>query len=160
MGKSGQSSPTFTITVASSMNRRPFTFIRPLLAFLTVLASFVFQLRVDAIGGLTPAPLSVSELQAALAQGTLCGAEKPSAPVQSHHTRHSRHSSGGAGSDPHDGHKAHCPFCVTNAFALEVGVTGLPQGPPDFLPQPDFSASFRLVAHVRHADARAPPFVL
>lgn len=138
------------------MSRRLLPWLRPLLALLTVLASFAFQVRGEALGALGGVRTTAS---AAASREAPTHGEDSAAPM-SHagHTSHSPRPTSGE-PDPHQGHGAHCPFCLSNAFALEAGVIGLPQGPPDFLPQPTPGAGVCVVAAVRHADARAPPSV-
>lgn len=131
--------------------------LRPLLALLTVLASFMFQTRVGALGDLTPRTVSAAQLQALLLGGVHCG-EKAQTTVPDPHAQHSHTSHSSQPTDEHSAHGAHCPFCLTNAFALEAGIVGLPQGPPATLPQPVRSAELCVLAAVSYADARAPPF--
>ena len=56
----------------------------------------------------------------------------------------------------HD-HSAHCPFCVTQAFASDVGQFELPTVPLDYLPTLMPQPLHVWLAAPRHADARAPP---
>lgn len=126
--------------------------LRLLLALLTVLASFAFQLRVDALGGLrAERTVSVTQLEAMLEQSTHCGE------AQTQHAHHAPRQPAPHLPDEHAGHGAHCPFCLTNAFALEAGIVGLPQGPPHHLPTSDKGAEFCVLDAPSHADARAPP---
>lgn len=143
-------------------SRERLNILRQLMALLTVIAALVFQLRIDALGQLGPAQTSPAN-----------HAEHQMPATESIHSGHTTHTTGHQHHQarqpqptprptrqpepsPHQ-HSAHCPFCLTNAFGLEAGITGLPQGPPDFLPAPEAQILPVYLAVISSVDARAPP---
>lgn len=128
--------------------------LRPLLALLTVMAAFMFQLRLDALGGLEASPHGA---HGALRSTATAMAEMADPPAAHHHS--AVQSAPGPATLPQSqhNHTAHCPFCLTNAFGLQASVEALPPGPPDYLPLAQSEALEPFLAFARHADARAPP---
>ena len=121
------------------------------MAVLTVVAAFAFQMRAGGMATL-PSPQAPRTAQMAghgMAEVPTLSAAVPEVPVQGSHRESESHN-----------HGAHCPFCVTGAFALETGVLPLPNGPPVLTPQALLSTPGHRPATPRHADARAPPFLL
>ena len=134
--------------------------VRALLALLAVWAALLFPLRQDALGGLLGASVPMAGMQKVAGMSDAEMADTDMAEMEG--MTHAHHAPQPAPAAPspkpaaHD-HTAHCPFCVTNAFALEAGIVGLPQGPPAYLPLPLpllLAVTLRAVAA---ADARAPP---
>lgn len=134
--------------------------VRALLALLAVWAALLFPLRQDALGGLLGASVPMAGMQTGMDMSDTDLADTDMAEMEG--MTHAHHAPQPAPAAPspkpaaHD-HTAHCPFCVTNAFALEAGIVGLPQGPPAYLPLPLpllIAVTLRAVAA---ADARAPP---
>ncbi|GGO31458.1 hypothetical protein [Deinococcus humi] len=125
--------------------------LRRLLALLTVVAAFAFQMRAGGMATLpSPQPPRTAQMAGhAMTQAPTVPAAVPGVPVQGSHRESESHN-----------HGAHCPFCVTGAFALEAGVLPLPNGPPVLSPQVLLSTPGPRPAALRHADARAPPFLL
>ena len=133
--------------------------LRALLALLAVWAALLFPLRQDALGGLLGAFAPHVSIAGMDMPNTLMAASDMAEMEGMTHAHHAPQPAPAAPSPKpatHD-HAAHCPFCVTNAFALEAGIVGLPQGPPAYLPLPLpllIAVTLRAVAA---ADARAPP---
>lgn len=133
------------------------TYLRRLLAVLTVVAAFAFQARVGGMVDLPmPGTLGMAQMaghpghpMAGMAAGPSSSATLPVPQPQPGHGDREGHK-----------HAAHCPFCVTGAFALEAGVLPLPTAPPRQTSQPLSLAVADVPAAPRHADARAPPVAL
>lgn len=119
--------------------------LRRLAAVLTVVAAFMFQVRLDGLGSLT-APVVQAPMTHMAGMEMHGGGHHEAAEPQLPQPNHSDHQ-----------HSAHCPFCVSNAFALEAGIVGLPQGPPTVQPQPELIRHFHLPQLVLTINARAPP---
>ncbi|MBB6018312.1 hypothetical protein ACFP9V_24565 [Deinococcus radiopugnans] len=134
--------------------------LRQVLAALTLVAAFAFQLRAGGMVDLAQATGAVT-LRGAGPVGVRFShhsAPPVSSPLQSPQAGFPP--SPRPGRDPtKEGHHhaAHCPFCVTGAFALEAGVLPLPTAPPRLAARRLASVPAHHPATVRHADARAPP---
>lgn len=137
------------------------------MAFLTVVAAFMFQVRIDALGGLAQHEMPAAQSQLDMSQMDMSHMDMSGGHGHSHEHGHGQSAHSPDASLPpsaptfptpatHD-HAAHCPFCLSNAFALEAGVVGLPQGPPQYAPKPFVHVILFVAAFVPHADARAPP---
>lgn len=124
------------------------------MALLTVMAAFVFQARADGSmpGLLMPVPVQ---------SGTVPQPSSQSMPMGHHHsmpmTTETEQPEQRSNPTKEHNHSAHCPFCVTNAFALDDGVVGLPNAPPSLLAQPIHLQLHAVKPLPRTADARAPP---
>lgn len=153
----GQSSHRSPLQCGDSMKTPPRTTarLRQIMALLTVVAAFMFQMRIDALGQLNP-------VQTSSHAGHQIPASSSTHIGHSGHHHHQAQSSSPAPTprqpEPSNHHhSAHCPFCLTNAFGLEAGITELPQGPPDYLPAPELQPVSAYLAVFNIADARAPP---
>ena len=131
--------------------------LRRLLALLTVVAAFAFQARV---GGMVSLP-AVSGPAMALPAGPAHAGSAAHHPAPAAAPPHRPdHRTGHTGEPAAHNHGAHCLFCVTGAFALEVGAAGLPNAPPSHAAPLLHHNTADLPAAPRHADARAPPPLL
>ena len=152
--------------------------LRQVMALLTVLASFMFQVRQDALGQLTPAEKGgashATHARHAKPVADSTSGHSGHAGTHHHHAAHTpaipapvalsaesqapQSSQTPRPSEPSNHHhSAHCPFCLTNAFGAEAGVSELPLGPPDFLPAPEPQLLAVYLAARYHPEARAPP---
>lgn len=139
------------------------------MALLTVVAAFMFQMRLDALGGLMPlvqhAGHPVSQVHNPLSEvvpsatGPLCG--EVGGGSHSHSSAPSAQSGPArqapAPRESGHGHSEHCPFCVTNAFGLEAADLPLVEEASNHLPHPRPQPRAPSLSAWRHADARAPP---
>lgn len=130
------------------------TYLRRLLAVLTVVAAFAFQARVGGMLDLPMPGMSGMERMAGHGMARMPAGPSAAAPLPVPQPQQ------GQGDRESHNHAAHCPFCVTGAFALEAGVLPLSTAPPQQTPQAQLFTAFDLAAAIRHADARAPPVPL
>ncbi|MFC3861879.1 hypothetical protein ACFOPQ_14015 [Deinococcus antarcticus] len=142
--------------------------LRQVMALLTVVAAFMFPARVDGLGQLHPdspghggihgEPGIHQKVMPETGDHAQHHHLKTPPPVKQahHHPAHPPTVPRQPEPASHQ-HSAHCPFCITNAFALEGGIEGLPTGPPDFLPSPEPFVRPVFLAAPHAVQARAPP---
>lgn len=130
-------------------------FVRRLMAVLTVLAAFAFQVRAD---GNMPGWWAALVMPAHAPMSGMPQMPMSGPTAMDHHA--GQHEQPGRGSPApeklHD-HSAHCPFCVTNAFALDDAPVELVSA-GNVVGWPQDTAPLTIIPRLnQHADARAPP---